>query len=201
MSLVVIVRRVQQVRHGAEAHPSGPRGRETASASRVPACSPAPCCSASPTCASAGFRTALTRITIVLITFAVLCFTSAERISTRRRCPPANRATATRGMMLRQRGYRPIPPDVADRKPPPLGRGQSRSSSAGGTSERPMPKRSMHGLSQTGDRRARPLLGLSPRESEISSASPVSAKTSWLVSKPASATSSICRTASRSNWT
>jgi len=54
------------------------------------------------------FRTALTAITVVLITFAVLCFTSASRhvgIITL----PAGVPSSYPGVMLRQRGFRPIP--------------------------------------------------------------------------------------------
>ena len=54
------------------------------------------------------FRTALTSLTIVLITFAVLCFTSSTRYLDTTSLPTA--ATATHaGVMLRQRGYRPMP--------------------------------------------------------------------------------------------
>jgi hypothetical protein len=54
------------------------------------------------------FRTALTSITIVLITFAVLCFTSASRyIGTT--SLPTGVATSHRGIQLRQRGFRPMP--------------------------------------------------------------------------------------------
>lgn len=54
------------------------------------------------------FRTALTAITVVLVTFAVLCFTSASRhvgVVTL----PAGVPSAYSGVMLRQRGWRPIP--------------------------------------------------------------------------------------------
>src|SRR6202035_4297213 len=53
------------------------------------------------------FRTALTSITIVLITFAVLCFTSASRYldtSTLATGVPSQYS----GMMIRQRGFHPM---------------------------------------------------------------------------------------------
>jgi hypothetical protein len=54
------------------------------------------------------FRTALTSITIVLITFAVLCFTSATRyVGTT--SLPTGIATSHPGIQLRQRGFRPMP--------------------------------------------------------------------------------------------
>jgi hypothetical protein len=54
------------------------------------------------------FRTALTSITIVLITFAVLCFTSASRyVGTT--SLPTGVATSHSGIQLRQRGFRPMP--------------------------------------------------------------------------------------------
>ncbi len=57
------------------------------------------------------FRTVLTSITIVLITFAVLCFTSAARFLDTTTLP-AGVASTHSGIMLRQRGFRPIPPMV-----------------------------------------------------------------------------------------
>jgi ABC-type lipoprotein release transport system permease subunit len=55
------------------------------------------------------FRTLLTSITIVLITFAVLCFTSSTHyVGTT--TTPTGVAASHPGIMLRQRGYRPIPP-------------------------------------------------------------------------------------------
>jgi hypothetical protein len=54
------------------------------------------------------FRTALTSITIVLITFAVLCFTSATRyVGTTSLATGV--ATSHPGIQLRQRGFRPMP--------------------------------------------------------------------------------------------
>jgi ABC-type lipoprotein release transport system permease subunit len=54
------------------------------------------------------FRTALTSITIVLITFAVLCFTSARRYLDTTTLPTGV-ASSYPGVQLRQRGYRPLP--------------------------------------------------------------------------------------------
>ncbi len=57
------------------------------------------------------FRTTLTSITIVLITFAVLCFTSASRyldVATLPTGVPSDHP----GIMLRQRGFRPMPAKV-----------------------------------------------------------------------------------------
>ena len=59
------------------------------------------------------FRTLLTSVTIVLITFAVLCFTSASRfVGTT--ALPTGVDSAHPGLMLRQRGFRPMPPLVLD---------------------------------------------------------------------------------------
>lgn len=59
------------------------------------------------------FRTALTSITIVLITFAVLCFTSATRF-VETTSLPTGVETRRPGIMLRQRGFRPMPDAVLD---------------------------------------------------------------------------------------
>ncbi len=62
------------------------------------------------------FRTALTSITIVLITFAVLCFTSAAQYVGTITLPtgvPTNTAYGY-GLMLRQRGWRPMPEVTPD---------------------------------------------------------------------------------------
>ncbi len=59
------------------------------------------------------FRTALTSFTIVLITFAVLCFTSTTRYvgaSTQ----PTGIASSHPGIMLRMRGFRPMVDILAD---------------------------------------------------------------------------------------
>jgi hypothetical protein len=59
------------------------------------------------------FRTALTSFTIVLITFAVLCFTSTTRYvgaSTQ----PTGIASSHAGIMLRMRGFRPMVDILAD---------------------------------------------------------------------------------------
>ncbi len=54
------------------------------------------------------FRTLLTSITIVIITFAVLCFTStAHYVGTS--TIPTGMASSHPGIMLRQRGFRPMP--------------------------------------------------------------------------------------------
>jgi hypothetical protein len=58
------------------------------------------------------FRTALTSVTIVLITFALLCFTSATRYLDTTTLP-AGAASSHPGVMLRQRGFRAIQPDVS----------------------------------------------------------------------------------------
>src|SRR5207302_5251719 len=58
------------------------------------------------------FRTLLTSVTIVLITFAVLCFTSsAHYVGTTN--IPTGIASSYPGIMLRQRGFRPMPAILA----------------------------------------------------------------------------------------
>ncbi len=59
------------------------------------------------------FRTILTSITIVLITFAVLCFTSATRYLDTTTLPTGI-ASSYPGLMLRQRGWRPMPQQSVD---------------------------------------------------------------------------------------
>ncbi len=59
------------------------------------------------------FRTVLTSLTIVLITFAVLCFTSASQYLDTTSLS-AGVATSHPGIMLRQRGFRPIPLELLD---------------------------------------------------------------------------------------
>ncbi|HEV7300123.1 MAG TPA: FtsX-like permease family protein [Tepidisphaeraceae bacterium] len=59
------------------------------------------------------FRTALTSITIVLITFAVLCFTSSSRFVGTTALPTGVDSSHP-GLMLRQRGFRPMPNIVLD---------------------------------------------------------------------------------------
>jgi hypothetical protein len=59
------------------------------------------------------FRTALTSITIVLITFAVLCFTSSSRFVGTTALPTGIDSSHP-GLMLRQRGFRPMPTIVLD---------------------------------------------------------------------------------------
>lgn len=67
------------------------------------------------------FRTALTSITIVLITFAVLCFTSASRFVGTTALPTGVESSHP-GLMLRQRGFRPMPPLVLDNLTAALGK-------------------------------------------------------------------------------
>jgi hypothetical protein len=65
------------------------------------------------------FRTALTAVTIVLITFAVLCFTSATRyVGTT--TLPMGISSDHPGLMLRQRGFRQMPPNVVKNLRPVL---------------------------------------------------------------------------------
>ena len=59
------------------------------------------------------FRTVLTSITIVLITFAVLCFTSASIYLDTVTLPTGVMPSHT-GIMLRQRGWRPLPESAVD---------------------------------------------------------------------------------------
>jgi hypothetical protein len=59
------------------------------------------------------FRTVLTSVTIVLITFAVLCFTSATRYLDTTTLPTGV-VSSHAGLMLRQRGWRPMPNNIAD---------------------------------------------------------------------------------------
>ena len=57
------------------------------------------------------FRTALTAITVVLITFAVLCFTSTSRYQGTVSLPTGEDSEYS-GLMLRQRGFRSMPNDA-----------------------------------------------------------------------------------------
>ncbi len=59
------------------------------------------------------FRTALTSITVVLITFAVLCFTSASRYQSTISLPTGVDAEYA-GLLLRQRGFRNMPYEAID---------------------------------------------------------------------------------------
>jgi hypothetical protein len=59
------------------------------------------------------FRTALTSITIILITFAVLCFTSASSYLDATTLPTGLNKTYT-GLQMRQRGFRVMQPLVLD---------------------------------------------------------------------------------------
>ncbi len=57
------------------------------------------------------FRTGLTSLTIVLITFAVLCFTSSSSFLDTT-VLPTGVSPQYAGLMLRQRGFRPMPPST-----------------------------------------------------------------------------------------
>lgn len=59
------------------------------------------------------FRTALTAITVVLITFAVLCFTSASRYQSTISLPVGIDSQYP-GLLLRQRGFRWMPIEIID---------------------------------------------------------------------------------------
>ncbi len=59
-------------------------------------------------------RTVLTSITIVLITFAVLCFTSSQSYLDTIALPTGTSSDGRHEVLLRQRGFRPIPPDIVD---------------------------------------------------------------------------------------
>lgn len=59
------------------------------------------------------FRTALTAITVVLITFAVLCFTSASRYQGTVSLPTGIDSQYS-GLLLRQRGFRNLPREALD---------------------------------------------------------------------------------------
>ncbi len=69
------------------------------------------------------FRTTLTSITVVLITFAVLCFTSASRYLDTVTLPTGY-PTPHPAVMLRQRGFRPMPPVIVDTLNAVLGKRQ-----------------------------------------------------------------------------
>jgi cell division protein FtsX len=60
------------------------------------------------------FRTTLTALTVVLITFAVLCFTSTSRYIETTTLPTGVPTEGNHGLLLRQRGFRPMTPDVLD---------------------------------------------------------------------------------------
>ena len=94
------------------------------------------CCSGSPICGAGKLRTALTSITIVLITFAVLCFTSSAVYLDTVTLPTGVNSNHS-GIMLRQRGWRVMPESVCDNLLAVVGRGPLRAR-AGGTSTRPI---------------------------------------------------------------
>ena len=105
-------RGLRQVRHGAEADPLRPRHRpQTTSFARASVLMSAVLLGIA-NMRRRKFRTALTAVTIVLITFAVLCFTSATRYLDTVTLPDGRAADGHRGIMLRQRGWRPMPENV-----------------------------------------------------------------------------------------
>jgi len=69
------------------------------------------------------FRTVLTSVTVVLITFAVLCFTSATRYLDTTTLPTGV-SSAYPGLLLRQRGFRPMSEQMVDNLRPLLGGNQ-----------------------------------------------------------------------------
>lgn len=69
------------------------------------------------------FRTALTAITIVLITFAVLAFTSSSRLLDTTTLATGE-PTRYPGLMMRQRGFRPMPTGVLENLRATLGERQ-----------------------------------------------------------------------------
>jgi len=113
------------------------------------------------------FRTTLTALTIVLITFAVLCFTSATRyVGTS--TIATGELTRHPGLMLRQRGYRPMSPvTVENLRPllPPDARLVERWWNVDANE----PKQHTHVEAPSGKVfAAQAVLGLSPGESELS---------------------------------
>ena len=70
------------------------------------------------------FRTVLTSTTVVLVTFAVLCFTSASRYLDTRTVPTGV-PTRYPGVMLRQRGFRPMTAQLVDQVDGRVGRPQA----------------------------------------------------------------------------
>jgi ABC-type lipoprotein release transport system permease subunit len=117
------------------------------------------------------FRTALTSITIVLITFAVLCFTSATRyIGTTEL--PTGISSSHPGLLLRQRGFRPMPVEVAQNLQSVLGP-QIRVVQRWWNVSAGDPKEQYHLIVPQADAAPRvvavqALLGLTPGESQIS---------------------------------
>jgi len=112
------------------------------------------------------FRTALTSITIVLITFAVLCFTSARRYLDTTTLPTGV-ASSHPGVQLRQRGYRPLPEVIVQNLRPLL---PGRTLVQRWWNANPADPRDQIDLSSA-TRQAVPvvaILGLSPGESQIS---------------------------------
>lgn len=116
------------------------------------------------------FRTALTATTIVLITFAVLAFTSSSRLLDTTTLATGE-PTRYPGLMLRQRGFRPMPPAVLENLRATLGDRQVVQRwwnvNAGD------PREQIHLIAGDGTDKPRlfaaaALLGLSPGESKVS---------------------------------
>jgi len=112
------------------------------------------------------FRTLLTSITIVLITFAVLCFTSTSRFVGTTSLPTGI-ASSYPGILLRQRGFRPMAPIVADQLRAVLGRTQVVQHWWAVSAAEP---KEQYDLVGTASRviPVQAILGLSPGESDIS---------------------------------
>ncbi len=122
------------------------------------------------------FRTVLTSITVVLVTFAVLCFTSASRYLDTRTLPTGVSARYS-GVLVRQRGFRPM----TDRLVANLTAALDDLYRRQGRTDRPLitqrwwnvnaadPQEQVHVLrSKTAVVALPALLGLSPGESKIS---------------------------------
>ena len=117
------------------------------------------------------FRTALTSITIVLITFAVLCFTSSTRYLDTVTLPTGIEPSHT-GIMFRQRGWRPMPENALTNLRAVLGEKQlvARRWNVNAAE----PKDQIHLTAFAPDGRpiiypAQAVLGLSPGEAKLSS--------------------------------
>lgn len=119
------------------------------------------------------FRTALTSITIVLITFAVLCFTSATRYLDTVTLPTGEQRSHA-GVMLRQRGWRVMPVGALDNLRSIVG---SERMVARWWNVNPADPRDMVHVTTPGNAAGKAaklvslnaLLGLSPGESQLSS--------------------------------
>jgi hypothetical protein len=117
------------------------------------------------------FRTALTSVTIVLITFAVLCFTSAS-VYLDTVTLPTGVMPEHSGVMLRQRGWRAMPESVVDNLRAILGSKQlvSRWWNANATDPRDMVHLVVPSASGGAPKvlPVQAVLGLSPGESSLS---------------------------------